>query len=105
MTAYARLLEDLAEAAREAGEAIQQIVRRGFDVETKQDSSPVTEADRAAELIILAALARAAPGVPVIARYVKRRMTHPDSPATSEPIRMPIFTSSSSLRSQSPAGE
>jgi 3'(2'), 5'-bisphosphate nucleotidase len=67
MTDYSRLLDDLAEAAREAGEAIQQIVRRGFDVETKQDSSPVTEADRAAELIILAALARAAPGVPVIA--------------------------------------
>jgi 3'(2'), 5'-bisphosphate nucleotidase len=63
----ARLLEELAEAAREAGEAIQQIVRRGFEVEKKRDSSPVTEADRAAELVILAALARAAPGVPVIA--------------------------------------
>ena len=67
MNDYARLLDDLAEAAREAGEAIQQIVRRGFEVEAKIDSSPVTEADRAAELIILAALARAAPGVPVIA--------------------------------------
>ena len=44
-----------------------EIVRRGFEVEAKRDSSPVTEADRAAELIILAALARAAPGVPVIA--------------------------------------
>jgi 3'(2'), 5'-bisphosphate nucleotidase len=43
------------------------VVRRGFDVEAKRDSSPVTEADRAAELVILAALARAAPGVPVIA--------------------------------------
>jgi len=64
---YGRLLEDIAVAAREAGEAILEIVRRGFDVEHKQDSSPVTEADRAAELIILAALARAAPGVPVIA--------------------------------------
>jgi 3'(2'), 5'-bisphosphate nucleotidase len=62
-----RLLDDIAEAAREAGEAILEIVRRGFDVEAKKDSSPVTEADRAAELIILAALARAAPGVPVIA--------------------------------------
>ena len=67
MTDYPRLLEDIAVAAREAGEAILEIVRRGFDVEHKQDSSPVTEADRAAELIILAALARAAPGVPVIA--------------------------------------
>ncbi len=62
-----QLLEDIAVAAREAGEAILEIVRRGYDVEHKQDSSPVTEADRAAELIILAALAKAAPGVPVIA--------------------------------------
>lgn len=67
MTDYSRLLDDLSEAAREAGEAITAIVARGFDVESKTDSSPVTEADRAAELIILAALARAAPGVPVIA--------------------------------------
>jgi 3'(2'), 5'-bisphosphate nucleotidase len=61
------LVEELAEAAREAGEAILEIVRRGFEIESKRDSSPVTEADRAAELVILAALARAAPGVPVIA--------------------------------------
>ena len=64
---YLRLLEDIAAAGREAGEAILQIVRRGFEVEAKRDSSPVTEADRAAELIILGALARLAPGVPVIA--------------------------------------
>ena len=67
MTDHAGLLDELAETAREAGEAILQIVRRGFDVDTKADASPVTEADRAAELIILAALARSAPGVPVIA--------------------------------------
>jgi 3'(2'), 5'-bisphosphate nucleotidase len=64
---YAVLLDELADAAREAGDAILTIVRRGFEVEAKRDSSPVTEADRAAELVILAALARAAPGVPVIA--------------------------------------
>jgi 3'(2'), 5'-bisphosphate nucleotidase len=64
---YAGLLDQLAGAAIEAGEAILEVVRRGFDVESKHDRSPVTEADRAAELIILAALARAAPGVPVIA--------------------------------------
>lgn len=67
MSSAAALVDDLAEAAREAGEAILEVVRRGFDIEAKHDSSPVTEADRAAELIILAALARAAPGVPVIA--------------------------------------
>ena len=64
---YGALIDTLGVAAREAGEAILEVVRRGFDVESKGDSSPVTEADRAAELVILAALARAAPGVPVIA--------------------------------------
>ena len=64
---YSRLVDDLADAAREAGEALLAVVRRGFEVEQKHDSSPVTDADRAAELVILSALARAAPGVPVIA--------------------------------------
>jgi 3'(2'), 5'-bisphosphate nucleotidase len=63
----AALIDALADAAREAGEAILTAVRRGFEVEAKSDTSPVTEADRAAELVILAALARAAQGVPVIA--------------------------------------
>ena len=67
MINYARLVDDIADAAREAGDAILEVVRRGFEIEAKSDASPVTEADRAAELIILAALARAAPGVPVIA--------------------------------------
>ena len=64
---HLKLVDEIAEAAREAGEAILNIVHRGFEVEAKRDSSPVTEADRAAELVILATLARAAPGVPVIA--------------------------------------
>lgn len=61
------LIAPLSDAARDAGEAILQVKRRGFEVQTKRDSSPVTEADRAAEAVILAALAAAAPGVPVIA--------------------------------------
>jgi 3'(2'), 5'-bisphosphate nucleotidase len=64
---HEQLLKDIAAASREAGQAILEIVARGFAVEHKQDLSPVTEADRAAELIILAALAKAAPGVPVVA--------------------------------------
>jgi len=68
LTSYdSQLLDRLSDAAREAGAAIVTIVRRGFEVETKRDRSPVTEADKAAELIILASLAKAAPGVPVIA--------------------------------------
>lgn len=64
---YGVLLDEISLAAREAGEAILDIVRRGYEVESKRDTSPVTEADRAAELIILAALARSAPGVPIVA--------------------------------------
>ena len=62
-----KLLDDIAIAAREAGEAILEIVAAGFEVQSKSDRSPVTQADRTAELIILAALARAAPAIPVIA--------------------------------------
>ena len=40
--------------------------RAGVAVETKADSSPVTVADRESEDIILAGLARVAPGVPVV---------------------------------------
>ncbi|WP_310468754.1 3'(2'),5'-bisphosphate nucleotidase CysQ [Sphingomonas sp.] len=62
-----KLLEDIAVAARAAGAEILKLVAAGFEVETKSDLSPVTVCDRAAEAIILAALERAAPGVPVIA--------------------------------------
>jgi 3'(2'), 5'-bisphosphate nucleotidase len=89
MTDYVRLVEEIGEAAREAGEAILEIVKRGFDVEAKKDSSPVTEADRAAELIILAALARAAPGVPVIAEEevaAGRIPTHGDTFFLVDPL-------------------
>jgi 3'(2'), 5'-bisphosphate nucleotidase len=62
-----KLLEPLGAACREAGEAIRAVRSQGFAVERKGDESPVTEADRAAEAILLAALARHAPGVPVVA--------------------------------------
>ena len=51
------LLEALAVAARDAGAEILKLVAAGFEVETKSDLSPVTVCDRAAEAVILAALA------------------------------------------------
>ena len=64
----AALLEALRASPRAtAGAEILKLVAAGFEVETKSDQSPVTVCDRAAEAIILAALAAAAPGVPVIA--------------------------------------
>ncbi len=53
--------------AIQAGEAILTIYNRDFDVSTKDDESPVTEADVAAEKIILAGLAAATPNIPVLA--------------------------------------
>lgn len=67
MTEDQTLLEALVVAARDAGAEILKLVAAGFEVETKGDESPVTICDRAAEQVILNALAEAAPGVPVIA--------------------------------------
>jgi 3'(2'), 5'-bisphosphate nucleotidase len=62
-----QLLEVLVVTARAAGAEILKLVQAGFEIETKSDQSPVTICDRAAEKIILRALAAAAPDVPVIA--------------------------------------
>jgi len=53
--------------AIEAGDEIMNIYNRDFDVATKDDSSPVTEADVNAEKIILAGLAKITPEIPVLA--------------------------------------
>ena len=50
-----------------AGAEIMRIYATDFAVETKGDSSPVTEADQKAEAIILTGLKHIAPGIPVIA--------------------------------------
>jgi len=54
-------------AAIEAGRAACVIYRSEFEVQAKQDESPVTAADHAAEAIILARLKEFAPGIPVVA--------------------------------------
>ncbi len=54
-------------AALAAGRAIMTIHSAGPDVHFKPDSSPVTEADEEAERVILAALARHFPQIPVVA--------------------------------------
>jgi len=62
-----RLLEGLASAVLSAALEINAIFDAGFEVEQKADLSPVTAADRAAEAVILKALARLAPDIPVVA--------------------------------------
>lgn len=61
------MLAVLQEAALEAGRVIMKHYANGCAVQSKKDSSPVTEADRDAEAIILAALASVVPDIPVVA--------------------------------------
>jgi 3'(2'), 5'-bisphosphate nucleotidase len=61
------LLDAARNAAREASVAILDIYRSPFEVRRKEDASPVTEADERAERLIIAALKKAAPDIPVIA--------------------------------------
>jgi 3'(2'), 5'-bisphosphate nucleotidase len=66
VTVEAARLEEITALVRHAGEAVMDVYASAFDVESKVDGSPVTEADRRAEEIILTGLDRVAPGVPVI---------------------------------------
>ena len=61
------LAEALLAAVREAGAVEMRHYRAGVAVETKSDQSPVTLADQEAEVILVAAIKRAAPGIPIIA--------------------------------------
>jgi 3'(2'), 5'-bisphosphate nucleotidase len=56
----------LCEIAREAGAAILKVYASEFEVRRKSDRSPVTDADLIAEGIIVSALSRLMPSVPVV---------------------------------------
>jgi 3'(2'), 5'-bisphosphate nucleotidase len=61
------LLQLMIDAALEAGAEIEAIYGAGCATEIKLDGSPVTEADRRAEAIILARLSAAYPDIPILA--------------------------------------
>jgi 3'(2'), 5'-bisphosphate nucleotidase len=58
--------EALADLAAAAAAVVLPLWRTGIEVSAKADKSPVTEADRRGEALILEGLARRFPGVPVI---------------------------------------
>jgi 3'(2'), 5'-bisphosphate nucleotidase len=62
----AALMAPLTELVIRAGAAILAVNRRDMQVDGKQDGSPVTEADLAADLVIAEGLARLIPAVPAI---------------------------------------
>jgi 3'(2'), 5'-bisphosphate nucleotidase len=72
-------LDQIAAAARAAGAEILDVYAREFEVETKADHSPLTEADRRGNEVIMDALRTHYPSVPVISEenrevpYAERR--------------------------------
>jgi 3'(2'), 5'-bisphosphate nucleotidase len=62
----ARLLPTVRTIAHEAGQVILRFYNDHIVVTTKGDGSPVTQADHAAEAVILPALAHLAPGIPAV---------------------------------------
>jgi 3'(2'), 5'-bisphosphate nucleotidase len=64
---YRNLALSILSVAQQAGVAILDIYRSAPNVRYKTDHSPVTDADHAAEAIIVEALAKLMPGIPVIA--------------------------------------
>jgi 3'(2'), 5'-bisphosphate nucleotidase len=62
----AALMAPLTDLVVKAGEAILAVNRGAMKVHGKDDGSPVTEADLAADRVIAEGLARIAPGVPVL---------------------------------------
>src|SRR5690554_1537305 len=66
MTDHHNLLDPVADIARQAGAAILEVYNKtDFDVERKDDDSPLTAADLAAHHIIVDALAKLTPEIPV----------------------------------------
>jgi 3'(2'), 5'-bisphosphate nucleotidase len=59
-------LDDLLQLAREAGDAILTIYNTDFEVEQKEDDSPLTAADTAAHRLIVSTLAQLTPEIPVL---------------------------------------
>lgn len=63
----ASLVPELVRLAAEAGRLILNLSSQGFEIRTKDDQSPVTNADIRAEEMLLAGLEKLMPGVPVLA--------------------------------------
>ncbi|MDW3206981.1 MAG: 3'(2'),5'-bisphosphate nucleotidase CysQ [Alphaproteobacteria bacterium] len=74
----AQLLPAIEKAARDAGARIMQIYATDFEARTKDDASPVTEADEAAEALILPMLKALTPDIPIVAEEAAAAGDVPD---------------------------
>jgi len=72
------LFAGLAQIARQAGAAIMDIYSRPIAVTTKDDASPLTEADLASDAVIARGLAALTPAIPVISEEAVAQGQIPD---------------------------
>ena len=70
-TPFSDLLQQVAAIARDAGEAILVVYGEDFEVQRKDDHSPLTAADLAAQRVIAAGLAQLDPVLPVISEEAR----------------------------------
>ncbi|MEK9662897.1 MAG: inositol monophosphatase family protein, partial [Alphaproteobacteria bacterium] len=76
---YTKLLPGVASIARQAGEAIMAVYRSDdFDVERKDDGSPLTRADTASEAMILPQLSALTPDIPIVSEESADTNATPD---------------------------
>lgn len=60
------LCKQCVEIARDAGQKILEIYNTGFDIQEKDDKSPLTDADLAAHNVIVNALSKLTPEIPIL---------------------------------------
>ena len=60
------VIEPVVELAAKAGAAILEVYATDFDVQAKDDESPLTQADMAAHIIIEQGLSQLTPDIPII---------------------------------------
>lgn len=64
-------LETVKRIAREAGDAVMEVYGTDFSVVEKEDHSPLTEADRRSNEVIVASLKALTPGIPIISEEIR----------------------------------
>lgn len=64
-------IQEIVSIAKEAGKKVMEIYSQDFSVETKGDNSPLTQADKAANEIIISSLEKLFPGIPRISEETK----------------------------------
>lgn len=64
-------LDHLKATARKAGDAILEVYGTAFEVDVKEDNSPLTEADRRSNDVIVAALEERYPEIPIISEETR----------------------------------